>query len=104
MRRLRLSAACTRVRTALVCGPHGPLLTLSAANAAVSARIRVRTAGWIARPPPTVDDYGVCGLCRALTPPNHHRGSRTGSGPGTENRVVKRRGRVWTGAGGGRAE
>src|SRR3954470_21759579 len=30
----------------------------------------------------TLDGYGGCGLCRALTPPKHHRGAREGSGPG----------------------
>src|SRR3954466_3012676 len=38
---------------------------------------------WISRPHRILDDHGVCGLCRALTPPKHHRGAREGSGPGT---------------------
>src|SRR4051794_12793900 len=46
-------------------------------------RIGVWTPVWILCPHPTLDEYGGCGLCRALTPPNHHRGSRAGSGPGT---------------------
>ena len=42
---------------------------------------------WNRRPHPTLDDKSVCGLCRALTPPKHHRGSRAGSGPGTGSNV-----------------
>ncbi len=52
----------------------------------------------IARPHSIPVLIGVRGLCRALTPPNHHRGSRAGSGPGTGVLLVE--GRVDGGAGG----
>jgi uncharacterized membrane protein YgcG len=68
-------------------------------NGAEHGRIAVWSGVWIARPHSIPVFIGVCGLCRALTPPKHHRGAREGSGPGTgsswwrdrETEVVGRR-------------
>src|SRR5690348_16279678 len=54
-------------------------------------RIEVSTAVWIACPHLIPVVMGVCGRCRALTPPNHHRGSRAGSGPGTGEKLAEGR-------------
>jgi hypothetical protein len=42
------------------------------------------TSLWIPNPHPTLDVIGVCGLCRAVTPPKHDEVLGRGQGPAQE--------------------
>src|SRR3954469_23531074 len=56
----------------------------SGRNGAVRPGTPVWTPLWISNPHPSVGGMAVCGLCRALTPPEHDEVLGRGQGPAQE--------------------
>src|SRR5687767_12200203 len=83
VRRAASSAAGRAVRAAQRLEYSTTIGLFEPSATASTGRTNVWTVVWIGRPQLIPVYIGVCNLCRALTPPKHHRGARTGSGPGT---------------------